>query len=49
MRLHLNIVSIEVATTLDRDRFTRPDPPFILWHDSIDLTGMYGKIKLCYK
>lgn len=44
-----NTIRVEAATTLDRDRFTRPDPPFILWHDSIDPTGMYGEIKLFYK
>lgn len=43
-----NKIRVEVATTLDRDRFTRPEPPFILWHDSIDPTGMYGEIKLLY-
>ncbi|OOM74217.1 hypothetical protein CLPUN_40990 [Clostridium puniceum] len=31
-----NKICVEVATTLDRDCFTRLDPPFILWHDSID-------------
>ncbi|MFT8347533.1 glycoside hydrolase family 2 [Clostridium saccharoperbutylacetonicum] len=41
-----NTIRAEVATTLDRDRFTMPEPPFILWHDSIDPTGMYGEIKL---
>ncbi|AQR96752.1 glycosyl hydrolase [Clostridium saccharoperbutylacetonicum] len=41
-----NTIRVEVATTLDRDRFTMPEPPFILWHDSIDPTGMYGEIKL---
>lgn len=42
----LNKICVEVATTLDRDRFTRPESPFILWHDSIDPTGMYGEIIL---
>jgi hypothetical protein len=41
-----NKIRVEIATTLDRDRFTRPEPPFILWHDSIDPTGMYGNINL---
>ncbi|MGV8981039.1 hypothetical protein [Clostridium sp.] len=44
-----NAIRVEVATTLDRDRFTRPEPAFILWHDTIDPTGMYGQIKLFYK
>lgn len=41
-----NTIRAEIATTLDRDRFTMPEPPFILWHDSIDPTGMYGEIML---
>ncbi len=44
-----NTIRVEVATTLDRDRFTRPDPPFIISHDSIDPTGMFGNITINYK
>lgn len=43
-----NTIRVEVATTLDRDRFTRPEPPFIMFHDTVDPTGMYGEIKLLY-
>jgi hypothetical protein len=45
----VNKIRVEVATTLDRDRFTRPDPPFIMSHDSIDPTGMFGKIAINYR
>ncbi|MDQ0972235.1 hypothetical protein QFZ31_002113 [Neobacillus niacini] len=41
-----NTIRVEVATTLDRDRFNHPEPPFIVWHDPIDPTGMFGKITL---
>lgn len=41
-----NTIRVEVATTLDRDRFNHPEPPFIVWHDAIDPTGMFGKITL---
>lgn len=44
-----NKICVEVATTLDRDRFTQPEPPFYLCHESIDPTGMYGEIKLQIK
>jgi hypothetical protein len=41
-----NTIRVEIATTLDRDRFNHPEPPFIVWHDPIDPTGMFGKITL---
>ncbi|MEH7547473.1 glycosyl hydrolase [Neobacillus vireti] len=45
-RKGINTIRVEVATTLDRDRFNHPEPPFIVWHDPIDPTGMFGKITL---
>ncbi|MED4229170.1 glycosyl hydrolase [Neobacillus cucumis] len=46
LRNGTNTIRVEVATTLDRDRFNQPEPPFIVWHDPIDPTGMFGKITL---
>ncbi|MDF2789292.1 MAG: glycosyl hydrolase family 2, sugar binding domain protein [Neobacillus sp.] len=46
LRKGTNTIRVEVATTLDRDRFNHPEPPFIVWHDPIDPTGMFGKITL---
>ncbi|MEH7073509.1 sugar-binding domain-containing protein [Neobacillus drentensis] len=46
LRKGTNTIRVEVATTLDRDRFNHPEPPFIVWHDAIDPTGMFGKITL---
>jgi hypothetical protein len=46
LREGTNTIRVEVATTLDRDRFNHPEPPFIVWHDPIDPTGMFGKITL---
>ncbi|MEH7131071.1 sugar-binding domain-containing protein [Neobacillus drentensis] len=46
LRKGTNTIRVEVATTLDRDRFNYPEPPFIVWHDAIDPTGMFGKITL---
>ncbi|MEH7418020.1 glycosyl hydrolase [Neobacillus drentensis] len=48
LRKGTNTIRVEVATTLDRDRFNQPEPPFIVWHDPIDPTGMFGKITLSY-
>ncbi|MCM8709903.1 glycoside hydrolase family 2 [Clostridium sp. SYSU_GA19001] len=41
-----NTIRVEVATTLDRDKFNHPEPPFILSHDIIDPTGMFGRVNL---
>ncbi|NHC42512.1 glycoside hydrolase family 2 [Bacillus sp. MM2020_1] len=46
LRKGTNSIRVEVATTLDRDRLNQPEPPFIIWHDPIDPTGMFGKITL---
>jgi len=46
LREGTNTIRVEVATTLDRDRLNQPEPPFIIWHDPIDPTGMFGKITL---
>ncbi|MEH7094123.1 glycosyl hydrolase [Neobacillus vireti] len=48
LRKGTNTIRVEVATTLDRDRFNHPEPPFIVWHDPIDPTGMFGKITLSF-
>ncbi|ULT58998.1 hypothetical protein L1999_10925 [Neobacillus drentensis] len=48
LREGTNTIRVEVATTLDRDRFNHPEPPFIVWHDPIDPTGMFGKITLSF-
>ncbi|WP_160719282.1 glycosyl hydrolase [Bacillus sp. USDA818B3_A] len=48
LRKGINTIRVEVATTLDRDRFNHPEPPFIVWHDPIDPTGMFGHITLSY-
>ncbi|WP_163538072.1 glycosyl hydrolase [Gracilibacillus sp. YIM 98692] len=41
-----NTIRLEVATTLDRDQFNQPSPPFILNHNPIDPTGMFGRVTL---
>ncbi|PLS05408.1 glycosyl hydrolase [Neobacillus cucumis] len=46
LRKGTNTIRVEVATTLDRDRLNQPEPPFIIWHDPMDPTGMFGKITL---
>ncbi|MBT2721135.1 sugar-binding domain-containing protein [Bacillus sp. ISL-46] len=46
LRKGTNTIRVEVATTLDRYRLNHPEPPFIVWHDPIDPTGMFGKITL---
>ncbi|MDT8860218.1 hypothetical protein N0O92_08225 [Alkalihalobacillus sp. MEB130] len=46
LRKGTNTIRVEVATTLDRDRLNHPEPPFMISHDPIEPTGMYGKITL---
>ncbi|MBU7591276.1 sugar-binding domain-containing protein [Metabacillus halosaccharovorans] len=46
LRKGTNSIRVEVATTLDRDRLNHPEPPFIIWHDTLDPTGMYGSVTL---
>jgi len=46
LRKGTNTIRVEVATTLDRDRLNRPEPPFTIWHDPMDPTGMFGRITL---
>ena len=41
-----NTIRVEVATTLDRDRLKQPEPPFIVWHEPMDPTGMFGNVTL---
>jgi hypothetical protein len=42
----INTIRVEVATTLDRDKLNQPKPPFIICHETIDPTGMFGNISL---
>ncbi|WP_034332619.1 sugar-binding domain-containing protein [Bacillus sp. J37] len=49
LRKGKNTIRVEVATTLDRDRLNYPEPPFIVSHEPMDPTGMYGAVKLHLK
>lgn len=44
-----NTIRIEVATTLDRDQLNYPAKPFDFYHETMEPTGIYGKVTLTGK
>lgn len=44
-----NEITIEVATTPDRDQMNYPAPPFVMSHAVKEPTGMFGNIKIFTK
>ena len=41
-----NSIRIEAATTLDRDQLNYPAKPFDFYHETMEPTGIYGKVTL---